>query len=227
MSETLPHDFPIRSDEDLLEGRYTIDLMEILTDSVNLFRRHAGLYIAAGLIYALLLAGSFGLAIVVIGPLTAGFYIAGLKSIRGETVEFSDFYAGFKSFGPLVIQSLVLLTLVLVGVAFCIVPGMYLGVAWSFAVPILLERKLGWWESMTFSMKVANKQFWMILLVQLIVGSISGLLNSTMIGAVVAFPWMMLVYVALYARVFGVTRSPAAPPPELDEPAVNSFEGEV
>ena len=65
-----------------------------------------------------------------------------------------------------------LLTLAGFGVALCIVPGIYLSVAWIFAVPLVIDKKTGVWEAMEFSRKVVYRDCFMVFELVIIVGLI-------------------------------------------------------
>jgi hypothetical protein len=108
-----------------------------------------------------------GLYVPVIGPLATigfnavimgGFYLACLRRWRGEAVAPTEVFSGFTgSFGQLLLAGLVggLLT----EFSFCcfILPAIYLAIAWSFAVPLVADRKLFFWSAMEVSRKIVTK----------------------------------------------------------------------
>lgn len=211
MPAGLPPVNPSVDDADLLAGNFKVDIGAIFTDSIALLTRHLTLYVLAALLHFAIIAGTCGLVALVFGPLMAGFTIAGLKALKEEEVTFGDFFAGFRLFMPLFLLTLVMGTLIVLGVTACILPGIYLGVAWTFALPLVIDRNMGWWEAMSFSMKVVNRQFWPLLLLQLLVGAVSGVLNSFVLTSFLTMPWMAVVTVAAYNRIFGLRPGPVGP----------------
>src|SRR2546425_344235 len=83
----------------------------------------------------------------VMGPLLGGLYFYYLKKIRGQSVELPDAFAGFTTcFVQLLLVGLVGSLLTAVGLALCIVPGIYLCVAWILSAPLVIDKQLGFWE---------------------------------------------------------------------------------
>jgi len=92
------------------------------------------------------------------GVLMGGFYLACLRRMRGETVAPTEVFSGFKvAFLQLLLAGLVSTLLTEIGVCFCIVPAIYLGVAWAFALPLVADKKMFFWSAMELSRKVVTK----------------------------------------------------------------------
>ena len=41
----------------------------------------------------------------------------------------------------------------------CIIPGIYLAVAWMFTLPLIVDKKLDFWSAMELSRKVVTKHW--------------------------------------------------------------------
>jgi len=92
------------------------------------------------------------------GVLYGGLYLVFLKTIRGQPTSASDVFLGFKrDFGQLVLAGL--LTSLLSGLGFCccLLPGLYLFIAWTFSVPLVADRNLEFWSAMELSRKVVTR----------------------------------------------------------------------
>ena len=63
--------------------------------------------------------------------------------------------------------------LVLLGYIFLIIPGIYLTVAYTWALALMADRGLGYWDAMKTSMRVVNRNFWETLLLALVVSIIT------------------------------------------------------
>jgi GYF domain 2 len=93
------------------------------------------------------------------GVLYGGLFLIFLKRIRGENTVVNEVFSGFHlDVVQLVLAGFVSYILMMVGtVCFCILPGIYLAVAWAFSVPLVADKRLEFWPAMELSRKVTNK----------------------------------------------------------------------
>jgi uncharacterized membrane protein len=182
--------------------------------------------------------------IILNGALVGGLYWYLLKHIRGQRPHMEDAFAGFSlAFVQLMLASIVSGILTGVGFLFCILPGIYLGVAWMFTFPLVIDKRLGFWEAMELSRRVITHRwwsmFWLLILTCLI--NVLGVL-CCLVGVFITAPWGMLAIMYAYEDIFGapapgtpsglapVTPAPAmlapssvaptpAPPPTTPTPA--------
>ena len=102
---------------------------------------------------------------VIIGSvLHAGLMLMFIRRIRGERVELGDLFAGFNMALPLIIAGLLMSALTLVGFLLCILPGIYLAVAYVFVLPLIIDKKLDFWPAMEVSRQVVHKHWWAMFL---------------------------------------------------------------
>jgi GYF domain 2 len=137
--------------------------------------------------------------------LIAGLYKYYLKLIRGQAAGIGDAFSGF---GP-VIGQLVLLGLVsgvlnMLAFCLCVLPSIYLSVAWTFAMPLVIDRGMGFWQAMELSRKVVTKHWFLVFAFLLVLGLVAtaGLL-ACCVGLLVTVPlfWVSLMYA--YEDIFG------------------------
>ena len=130
--------------------------------------------------------------------LVAGLFKYYLKLIRGEPAGIADAFSGFSSaLGQLVLLGLVSGFLSLIGYLLCLLPGIYLTVSWMFAVPLVIDRGMGFWDAMEFSRKVIAKHWFLMFAVQLVCGLIAACgIIACCIGILVTMPigWVALMY---------------------------------
>lgn len=142
--------------------------------------------------------------------LGAGFYIVAFKIAKGRTASFSDFFQGFNRYLPIFLVSLVSSLLIGVGTVFLILPGVYLAVAYLFALPFVLDKHLDFWPAMETSRKLITKQwfgfFGLIILIVLL--NIAGAL-ALGIGLFVTAPWSTCTIAAAYEDIVGLNGSNA------------------
>jgi uncharacterized membrane protein len=137
--------------------------------------------------------------------LYGGLYKYYLKLIRGEEANISDAFSGLtSSFVQLVILGLVMGILVILGIFACIIPGIYLGVAWAFAIPLVIDKKMDFWSAMELSRKVVTKHWFAVFALLIVVGliSISGIIACFIgIFVTISIGWVALMYA--YEDIFG------------------------
>jgi hypothetical protein len=92
------------------------------------------------------------------GALYGGLYLVFLKRIRGETARVGDVFSGFHiAFGQLVLAGFLSSLLAGIGFCFCVLPWIYLSVAWVLSVPLVADKRLEFWSAMELSRKVVTR----------------------------------------------------------------------
>jgi hypothetical protein len=139
------------------------------------------------------------------GALIGGLYNYYLKLIRGQPATLGDAFAGFSgALVPLTMARVVSAVLTTVGFLFCLLPGIYLGVAWKFTLPLVIDKRLGFWEAMELSRKVVTRQWWSLFALFLLAGliSVSGVL-ACCIGVLATAPIGIAATLYAYEDIFG------------------------
>ena len=92
------------------------------------------------------------------GALYGGLYLVILNRIRQQPASVGDVFAGFRlAYVQLMLVGLVSALLAGIGFCFCLVPWIYLMVAWVFSIPLVADKKLEFWSAMELSRKVATR----------------------------------------------------------------------
>jgi len=132
-------------------------------------------------------------------PCYAGFYLVANKMSRGEEVVYPDFFAGFRFWISSVIISLLSQVLIAVGLIALILPGIYLGVGYLFAIQMGIFGGMDPWSAMEWSRKLITRNWWQFLVLVLIfiVLNAAGILLAG-IGLVVTLPLTFLVLYVLF-----------------------------
>jgi len=157
--------------------------------------------------------------LVLTGVFYGGLYYYYLGKMRGEPREFADAFAGFsKAFGPLALTNLlqigltcavmlVLLApwlvpiflaakngaepnpLIFVGIFIFALPMVYLGVSWSYAFALVIDKGLGPWTALEVSRRLVTKQWFRVFFV-LILGAFVAMLGliGLFIGVIFTLP---------------------------------------
>ncbi len=145
------------------------------------------------------------------GPLLVGFYALYFQQIRGEAPTFSAFFEGFRVFLPTVLANFCLFVILILGYTFFILPGFILEALFLFTYPLILDKRLGFWEAMMTSQRAVRKyvfEFSGYILLKWIL-YLAGLLFLG-IGILVVFPWFSGSVAVAYSDIFGLEEKPAA-----------------
>ena len=158
--------------------------------------------VTAGAIFVVVLASVASAPIYTI--FTAGLMKYFLKLIRGEEAQIGDAFSGFgPSIGQLILLSLVQMILVLLGCVLCLIPGIYLSVAWYFAMPLIIDRRMNFWDAMELSRKMVNKHWFIVFAFLVVYGLlvIAGVI-ACCVGIFVTMPIGFAALMYAYETIF-------------------------
>lgn len=202
--------------EGLLQKDYTVKIGEYINSGWSLFQKNAGPFIGFTILVALIniliakinqSASPVGslISILISGPLNAGFLIVAFKLLRDRATSFGDFFRGFNYYLPLFLVSLVSGVMVFIGFLLLIIPGIYLAIAYTFALPFVLEKKMNFWDAMELSRKLISKNWFAFFGFVLVLGliNIAGALVFGL-GLLVTIPLSVGAIAAAYADIVGL-----------------------
>ena|SRR5579872_5676806 len=191
-----------------------IDIGSAISRGWALVRDNMGVLIGASVLGWLI---TLGLAFVPVLGWVVGIVILGgldymvIRRIRGEVVQVGDVFAGFNlAFLQLTLAGLVKWLLTTLGFIVCILPGIYLGVGYVFAIPLVIDKKMEFWPAMEVSRQVVHHHWWSTFALVIVLALLAcvGFL-ACIIGAVVTIPVASASLMYVYEDLFG----PAAPVP--------------
>jgi uncharacterized membrane protein len=136
--------------------------------------------------------------------LTGGYYILLLKLVRGQEAGIADLFAGFGAPAlPLALAGIVIQILTVLGILACIIPGVYLSVAWILTGLLIVDRHLGFWTAMELSRKVVTRHWFPMfcLLAVMALISLAGFI-ACCVGFFVAMPIGLGALVYAYEDIF-------------------------
>ena len=141
--------------------------------------------------------------LLLVPAMAIGMFRFNLSCIRNQSVTISDIFRGFDLFGPSLAWFFVHTLLIILGSCLCILPGIYLSIAWVFSLMVLADKKYGFWESMEISRQVVTANWgWMLLL--LLVSAVIAVLGvlGCGVGFFITLPFSYLMLAAAYTRAF-------------------------
>jgi hypothetical protein len=99
------------------------------------------------------------------GVLTGGLYFACLRRMRGERATVGSIFDGFKlCFVQLMLAGAITKLLSQFALLLCLLPGIYLFVAWIFVLPLVADKRLEFWSAMELSRKIVTRVWFSIFL---------------------------------------------------------------
>ena len=137
-------------------------------------------------------------------PLGAGLTMMGIKCAAGAEVRWSEVYAYFDKVLVLVGTTLLMLLMIVIGFLLLIIPGIYLSLAYSFAIPLVLDKGMSPWEALETSRKAVSHHWFKVFGLYLVFGLIVVISVIPLgIGLVWTIPMGLLLKGILYRTIFG------------------------
>ncbi|HEU5396498.1 MAG TPA: DUF4019 domain-containing protein, partial [Verrucomicrobiae bacterium] len=159
------------------------------------------------------LAGSSLVGLIIVSPLVGGLWLYFLNRLRGKSATLETAFSGFQvAFLQLVLAGIVTKVLTVVGFICLVLPGIYLWVAWTFALPLVADRRMDFWSAMNLSRKVVSRHWWKFFWFQLVLLLIyvAGL-ALCYVGIFVAVPFCLAALACAYEDIFSTPAAPDAP----------------
>ncbi len=226
--------------EDAVTGRYDFSIPEVLSEAwqrvagskrvfvtvgVILF---VGIAVVSRLLGALLFGASaesglvrgtlFQIAMTaILYPFLVGVMMLGIRRAVDAPIDVRDAFGYLEHAGAVVVAAVPIALLTSIGFALLVLPGLYLSVAWLFALPLIVEKGLPAWEAMETSRRAVTHHWFKVFGALLVFGLIVFASAFTVVALIWTLPFWIIGYGVLYRIVFGVEnpRAPGAmPPPE-------------
>jgi len=145
---------------------------------------------------------------IISAPLAAGYTFVVLAILRDQPYTFNDFFKGVsnKYFLQIFLISLVGGLLILLGYIFLLIPGIYLSIAYIFAIQLAVDYDLEFWDALETSRKLVSKKWFSISWFSLVLLAVNvvGLLLFG-IGLLVTLPLTICTVIAAYDDIAGNT----------------------
>jgi hypothetical protein len=137
--------------------------------------------------------------------LMGGLFKYYLKIIRAENATIGDAFSGFSpAAGQLILLGLVNGFLTTLAYMLCILPGIYVSVAWIFALPLVIDRNLPFWDAMELSRKMVTKHWFIVFAFLLVMGLVTMCgIFACCLGIFVTVPIASVAILYAYEDIFG------------------------
>jgi len=137
-------------------------------------------------------------------PLAAGLMMIGVKIARDDNVSGTEVFAHFDKILPLALGMILMYILCAIGLVLLVLPGIYLLVAYTLTLPLIVDKGLGPWQALETSRKAITKHwfpFFGFLIVCLLL-YIAGAL-PLLIGLIWVLPLLAIALGIVYRNIFG------------------------
>jgi uncharacterized membrane protein len=141
----------------------------------------------------------------IVFPLAAGLLMMSIHHAAGKPVSIGMLFGYFHKTLHLFFQYILMMILIGIGFLLLILPGIYLMVAYYFAMPLLVEKNMGIWEALETSRKAVTQSWFTVFAIFILV---SILIVVSMIpvglGLIWTVPMSLVLYGVMYKTMFGV-----------------------
>ncbi len=143
--------------------------------------------------------------------LLGALYRALGKQMAGGPVSASDYLEVLNDPLPLVLLSIVSSILIGIGFLLLLLPGIYLSVAYLFAVPLVVFYRLEFWTGLETSRKLITRQ-WFIYFILMVIITVLNMVGAAVfvIGLLVTLPLSAAIVLTAFAHQLGLPQPPLA-----------------
>lgn len=137
-------------------------------------------------------------------PFLAGVFMVALRRVRDRPIAFRQLLDHYDRVPAIVALNVLASLGISLGLVLLIVPGIYLAVAWSMALPLLVDRHMGVLEALECSRRLVTRHWFTVFGFSLIslLGVTAGVLTLG-IAFVWIVPWLALAWAVLYRELAG------------------------
>ena len=143
-------------------------------------------------------------------PLTMGMTMMCVRRALGAPISFGTAFSYYAKSLPALGCALLVLLLTAAGLFALVLPGLYLSVAYSFAIQLVCDQGLSPWQAMEISRRAVKHRWWSVLGLGLLVGLLTAVSAlGLLIPLIWTIPWAMMTIGVLYRRIFYAPPAPA------------------
>ena len=162
--------------EHLISNGYEVDIEKSFKRGWEMFKvyplysmAYCALIFSIQFIFAIYLSDvAILFSVFLAGPLYAGFFLVANKISRDEKVIYPDFFGGFQYYTPVMLVWVVGQVVIVFGILFLVLPGIYLLVGYMFALLIAIFGGMDFWRALEYSRKIIHVKWWQFLFLLLL-----------------------------------------------------------
>lgn len=145
------------------------------------------------------------LVTLLVTPLGVGLFMLGIRRSVGKSLPTGELFAHYGKMVPLFVVTVLVYLFMLIGFLLLILPGIYLAIGYSMALPLVVDQGLSPTQAMKTSRKTIHKKWFAYfgLILVMMLAMIIGFL-ALGIGLFWAGPFCLIAYGIAYRNMFGV-----------------------
>lgn len=193
-----------------IQGQYDFRVFDAISEGFSLSNGHKlPINIGMLIIYVVSFIAEFipFASLLIAGPFAASLEMMGVRAAVGKKTDVGQAFDGFKLFGPLLGLFLLMILLICVGFILLVIPGIYLSVAYVFALRVRADKGITVWESMEASRKAVSHRWFPMFGLMFMLGLINMLGFVTLIGWIWTLPATYATLGVVYRKMFGVNNT--------------------
>ncbi|QOP46100.1 hypothetical protein [Sulfurimonas paralvinellae] len=197
---------------------YTFSIFGVLKEALNRSNGVKGTFMGAMLLYLLIqIVIAFVLLLIMPQiqdyldliltlltlPISVGIIILGITRARGEELSVKQIFDYFGQYPYLLLGYFLIVLFTVLGLIAFIIPGIYLSIAYIYALPLIADKNLSVWNAMELSRKTITKQWFRFFGLGIV--SFFFILLSAIpfgIGLIWSIPTVYIAYGLLYHQLF-------------------------
>ena len=212
--------------ENTLAGDADLDISEVMSQAWELSGGVRSIVLIAGVVAVLIavfLAGFLGLffgsqgqsfvasqlvqmlTTVAIYPIWAGIFMVALRHAVNLPVELNMAFGYYGMIVQIAIIGILQSVATTIGMVLLVLPGIYLAIALSLAIPLKVDKDLPVLDCLMTSLKLVNAKFVNVAVLAILasLGAFVGFI--TIIGWIWTIPWVVMVYAITYRQLAGAS----------------------
>ena len=137
-------------------------------------------------------------------PLSVGMLLLGYARANDEEIRIDAIFNYYVLVWPLFFASILITLLTYIGFALLVLPGLYLSIAYSFTLPLIVDKKLDIWGAMEVSRQAVTKHWFTIFGVNISLMLLVMVSAIPMgIGLIWTIPLLLITQGVMYRKIFG------------------------
>jgi hypothetical protein len=150
-------------------------------------------------------------ASIAVMPMFIGIHIMGMRHAENKSVSAGSIFGYFDKIPSVFLCYIIMTIMVLLGTMLLILPGIYLMIAYIFALPLVVEKNMSAWQALEASRKALTRKWFPMFGLLILIGFANTLAIFTLgIAWIWTIPWSVLTMSMVYTKLFGAEPSTLA-----------------
>ncbi len=137
-------------------------------------------------------------------PMFMGIHIMGMRHAENKSVSAGSILGYFNKAPAIILCYILMVLMMMLGFVLLVLPGIYLMIAYMFAMPLVVEKNMPAWRALEASRKALTRKWFPMLGVLLLMMIVNTLAILTLgIAWIWTIPWSVLTMSMIYTKLFG------------------------